>query len=230
MCVFLDAGIEWTIHPCRGWLYIFLCQFRYCWLNCSKRSSPASPCRTATCLLSGGFFHALTGTVEFWNPNSLRFLKMLLTTLNHQLGVGDVTHCSLRQCPFGFCHTVYTTVVIPLISLGVLAHFRHICKSISRTVSRQSWLWFKTLFKGTFVCLIRLKRTNMNSFSIDFHEVDYIDIFIWNDLCCDKRLSISPAPTQGGNECCRKPAISSCVHVSTSFIPLQPVKVSTWAV
>lgn len=106
--------------------------------NCTEWSSPALPCRTATCLSSRGFFHAVTGTLAFLNPNSLRFLKMLLMTLNHQLGVGDVTHCSLRQCQVVFCHTVYTIVVIPLISLGVLAHFRHICKSISRTVSWQS--------------------------------------------------------------------------------------------
>lgn len=55
----------------------------------SAISSPAPPCWT-------------TSSWSDWNcwtvnPNSLRFLKMLLRTQNHRSGVGGVMHCSLRS-------------------------------------------------------------------------------------------------------------------------------------
>lgn len=123
---------------------IFLFQFSDCWWNCTKFLISCSS-------LLNSYVSLIRRFPPLSDWNSLRFLKMLLITLYHQLGVGDKTHCAVRQFKFAcdqrFWHIVYTIVVIPFILLSVLGLWRQISYQL--------------------ICWTSPKQTNIDSFSID---------------------------------------------------------------
>lgn len=93
MCVcFLDAGTEQTVHPCRGWI-LSPCVSRdiadKIVLNHHLRLCPVDTTSTYSSLV----------WLELLNFQSqlTQVPQDAVKTLFHQLGVGDVMHCSLRQ-------------------------------------------------------------------------------------------------------------------------------------